>query len=55
MSTDTATLRCPACESESVTAVESQAFDTEIVKCESCTGVYHVHHEPNGSERLVAV
>jgi hypothetical protein len=55
MSTDTATLRCPACESENITAVESSAFDMEIVKCESCTSVYHVHHEPDGSVTLVAV
>jgi hypothetical protein len=55
MSTDTASLRCPACKFENVTAVESQAFDMEIVKCKSCTSVYHVHHERDGSVTLVAV
>jgi hypothetical protein len=55
MSIDTASIRCPACESANITAVESSAFDMEIVHCESCTGVYHVHHEPDGSVTLVAV
>jgi hypothetical protein len=55
ISIDPSTLRCPACESENITAGESSAFDMEIVHCESCTSVYHVHHERDGAVTLVAV
>ena len=47
--------RCPSCGSTNFTTVESSLIDRELLECESCLRAYEVKHDPDGSERLVAV
>jgi len=47
--------RCPNCDSQNFTSVQSTAVDSELLECQGCKRAYEVKYEPDGTERLVSV
>jgi hypothetical protein len=46
---------CPACGSEDLTVVKSDAIASELLECRGCLRLYQIKSTPDGTKRLVPV